>query len=303
MVRIVVVATCTAAALASTGSAFAPSPVLSLRRPGAASTTRRYVLETAPEAASVSLDDVAAVRAAGRGRAPVLTLPGDTLELTPKMLALTYGTTAAYCLGMAAALAAAPVGALGGLCLGVLGADLFSGAFHWATDNYGDIDTPVVGFACAAFQGHHLAPWTITHRPFANNVHNIAKAAAVPMAVAFAALSPAAGAFVGTTLYGQLWAQEFHRWSHMLPSELPPAAQFLQRCGAALSVAEHGRHHLPPYAKHYTIFTGMLNPLLDTTFFWRRVEAAVYRANGAEPNCWKDLDNGGAKLKALALSL
>ena len=58
--------------------------------------------------------------------------------------------------------------------------ELFSGTFHWATDNYGRLETPVVGFACAAFQGHHLAPWTISHRSFPNNVYKIA-AATLPL--------------------------------------------------------------------------------------------------------------------------
>ena len=38
----------------------------------------------------------------------------------------------------------------------------------------------VVGFACAAFQGHHLAPWTISHRTAPNNVFKIA-AATLPL--------------------------------------------------------------------------------------------------------------------------
>lgn len=29
---------------------------------------------------------------------------------------------------------------------------------------------------CLMLQGHHDAPWTITYRPFANNVHKICKA-------------------------------------------------------------------------------------------------------------------------------
>ena len=45
---------------------------------------------------------------------------------------------------------------------------------HRSVDNYGSLKTPLVGSVCAAFQGHHETPWTITFRPFANNVYKIA---------------------------------------------------------------------------------------------------------------------------------
>jgi ubiquitin-conjugating enzyme E2 variant len=51
--------------------------------------------------------------------------------------------------------------------------DFATGVFHWSVDNYGSIDTPLVGTVCAAFQGHHDTPWTITFRSFANNVFKI----------------------------------------------------------------------------------------------------------------------------------
>merc|ERR1712070_1307524 len=73
--------------------------------------------------------------------------------------------------------------------LGAIFGELFSGAFHWATDNYGSLRTPVVGFACAAFQGHHLAPWTISHRSFWNNVYKIA-GATMPLILAGVCLLP-----------------------------------------------------------------------------------------------------------------
>ena len=42
-----------------------------------------------------------------------------------------------------------PIAPLLGVLFGGLVGELFSGTFHWATDNYGSIETPVVGFACA----------------------------------------------------------------------------------------------------------------------------------------------------------
>ncbi len=160
--------------------------------------------------------------------------------------------------------------------------------------------TPVVGFACAAFQGHHLAPWTISHRSAPNNVFKIG-AAALPLSLgAMALLPPSGAAFTATMLYTQLMAQEFHRWAHTPPALLAPWQRRLQRAGLALPVAEHAAHHRPPFDRHYCILTGSLNRALDSEpiLLWRRLEALVYLANGQEPSSWKD-----PRVKERALSL
>ena len=166
-----------------------------------------------------------------------------------------------------------------------------------ATD--GRLETPVVGFACAAFQGHHLAPWTISHRSFPNNVYKIGAAASALMLAAVLLLPPSGAAFVGVLFYSQLLAQEFHRWSHTPPKMLPQWKRTLQSLGLALPFAEHIAHHKPPFDKHYCILTGGLNPILDSqpVLFWRRLEAFVYACNGQEPLSWKD-----ERVKQLALS-
>ena len=96
-------------------------------------------------------------------------------------------------------------------------------------------------------------------------------------------------------------AQEFHRWSHTPANLLAPWQRALQSAGVALPVKEHFAHHRPPFDKHYCILTGGLNKLLDSEplWFWRRLEALVYRWNGQEPNCWKH----DPRVKELALRL
>ena len=164
----------------------------------------------------------------------------------------------------------------------------------------GSLETPVVGFACAAFQGHHLAPWTISHRSVWNNVYKIGTATIPLMLGALVLLPPSGAAFMAVMFYCQLLAQEFHRWSHTPPAFLEPWQRWMQRSGLALPFKEHCAHHKPPFDHKYCILTGGLNPLLDSKplFFWRRLEAAVYRANGQEPLSWKD-----SRVKELALSL
>ncbi|GMP52561.1 hypothetical protein CsSME_00018324 [Camellia sinensis var. sinensis] len=79
--------------------------------------------------------------------------------------------------------------------VGYVLADLGSGVYHWAIDNYGGSTTPVFGSQIEAFQGHHKWPWTITRRQFANNIQALARA------VTFTVL-PIDLAFNGPVLHG-----------------------------------------------------------------------------------------------------
>ena len=246
--------------------------------------------------AALKLEDPSVVARPKRGPdgrlLPVLTLPGDTLEDTELMAGVTAVSTVLFAVVILRAFASSGgiVSPLLAVALGGVAGELFSGTFHWATDNYGSLKTPIVGFACAAFQGHHLAPWTISHRSFPNNVYKIAAATIPLILAALVLLSPSGVAFVATLFYTQVLAQEFHRWTHTPPSFLQSWQRWMQRRGLALPLTEHVAHHKPPFDKHYCILTGALNGVLDSEplFFWRRLEALVYRANGQEPLSWKD---------------
>lgn len=68
---------------------------------------------------------------------PILTLPGDTLETTTYMRAITAASTVAALAMVARAfmLSSSPLSPLLALALGALAGEMFSGTFHWATDN------------------------------------------------------------------------------------------------------------------------------------------------------------------------
>jgi ubiquitin-conjugating enzyme E2 variant len=116
----------------------------------------------------------------------------------------------------------------------VVFSDAFSGLFHWATDNYGNKDTPVFGGVIDAFQGHHGNPWTITHRSFCNNVHKIARAA-LPLLGLCCAVSaaPAWRLFAVLFLNAQVLSQEFHKLAH--EPRPPQWAVALQKSNLAIS--------------------------------------------------------------------
>ena len=170
----------------------------------------------------------------------------------------------------------------------VLG-DLGTGIFHWSVDNYGDIKTPVFGAVCVAFQGHHDTPWTITFRSFCNNVFKIAYGT-IPALLLLPVLINDSAPLVKIffTLFINWWliSQEFHKWAHMRtpPS---PVVKFLQDSGVILSRREHGLHHTSPFEGHYCILTGICNPILDKTKFFRHLERLVFKITGNESNTWK----------------
>lgn len=68
---------------------------------------------------------------------PILTLPGDTLETTKAMQAITAASTVVVLLVIARAftLSSSPLWPLLALAFGGVAGELFSGCFHWATDN------------------------------------------------------------------------------------------------------------------------------------------------------------------------
>ena len=242
-------------------------------------------------------------RPEAQGPVPTLVLPGDTLNDEPHMALAVAASFLASLWGVIHNAAfVTKTTTLAAVATGFVGAELFSGVFHWATDNYGSLETPVFGPACAAFQGHHGAPWTITHRSTFNNVHKIARMACPLTLLAGVLMKPFAAIATSVLLWGQVCAQEAHRWSHVPPSSQPSFIRRLQACGLLLSSEEHGRHHRSPYAEHYCILFGGLNPLLDRSGIFRWMEKVVYRWNGVEPNCWKD-PVGGAAVRARALGM
>ncbi|CAM9438322.1 unnamed protein product [Chrysoparadoxa australica] len=232
-------------------------------------------------------------------------IEGDSMENTPFMVALTttfflldflfigFGLSAATSIPGAAMAAAAAVG-------GVMFADAFTGFFHWSVDNYGGLETPVLGTVIAAFQGHHDTPWTITYRPLANNVHKICiPALALLGMMALAGVSGPGAVFGGFALMSLVLCQETHKYSHMVSP--PPLMRFLQDTGLVLTKKQHGLHHSSPFESNYCIVNGMCNEALDAMGTFRFLEGVVFRLTGEEPNCWK-LDPTGQH-KAIALDM
>lgn len=235
-----------------------------------------------------------------QSRKNIILLDGDTLESTAEhrrivgagmalMGALfAVGAAQVHDMPSAAATAAAAASAF-------LTADLLSGIYHWAVDNYGDGATPVFGSQIAGFQAHHQRPWTITERQFANNVHKVFLPALPFVGVCLAAspLLPGwADVWLSTATFFTVMSQQFHAWSHMKGSELHPAVIAMQDAGLLISRKAHGAHHKAPFEGNYCIVSGFWNPILDAegadSGSFRRTERLVHTLTGVEPRCWHE---------------
>lgn len=250
-------------------------------------------LTTSPSTENLTLEKV---KKSPIGSKPVISIPGDSTETTPyqqAVVAVHFFITSlnlANAMGLFDTSSSAdvlnPITALVIGAFSVVLGDLGTGIFHWSVDNYGSLETPLFGSVCAAFQGHHETPWTITFRGFANNVYKICYGT-IPALSAVLAVHPAAGTQLFFTLFINWWmlSQEFHKYSHM---KTPPKfVKFLQNRGIILSRKEHGLHHTAPFEGHYCILTGICNPALDGTNFFRHLERLVFNLTGNEPNTWK----------------
>jgi ubiquitin-conjugating enzyme E2 variant len=59
----------------------------------------------------------------------------------------------------------------------------------------------------------------------------------------------------------------------------------------------HGAHHQAPFEGNYAIVSGIWNPLLDNSGFFRGLEKVVHATLGVEPRCWSMPDNDWAELE------
>lgn len=228
-----------------------------------------------------------------------ITVRDEDLKSTWEHRAWVWGTSALLAKPFVQGLlAASHDSAAAGVFALALGASYFlsdfgTGVYHWSVDNYGSGDTPLVGGQIAAFQGHHVRPWTITQREFCNNVHQVFRPAALPSALlALSATNDSVffNTFTSSFIFLACMSQQFHAWSHMKKSELPEYIVALQDAGLLISRKAHGAHHRAPFEGNYCIVSGFWNPILDQgghpDNFFRKMERVVAGVTGVEPRCW-----------------
>ncbi len=169
-----------------------------------------------------------------------------------------------------------------GALLGLVCGDFVSGLVHWAADTYGEECTPVIGRSLVKpFRIHHVRPLEICDHGVIETVGNTCILAAplltlFNLVLTFVETSAAASFAVLTavlTVGVTVATNQFHKWAHQeAPSRFVRA---LQRSRLILSPEHHRSHHTAPFESSYAITNGWLNPLLNRTRFFRRLERAL----------------------------
>ncbi|XP_071694334.1 fatty acid desaturase 4, chloroplastic-like [Rutidosis leptorrhynchoides] len=189
--------------------------------------------------------------------------------------------------------------------VGYLFADLGSGVYHWAVDNYGDESTPLFGMQIDAFKRHHKWPVVITEHQFANHLHVIARAvtfAFLPINLIFHDY-PIVMGFMASASGCIMFSMQFHCWAHVAKNKLPSIVVALQDARVLLSRSQHGTHHLPPYGKSYCIVSGVWNKFLDENKVFESLEMVVFFMFGVEPRSWSEIDSNWIQDKQISNKL
>lgn len=159
-------------------------------------------------------------------------------------------------------------------------ADFASGLIHWFADTYGSEKTPLFGpWLIKPFRQHHLYPRDICTHDLVLTIGNSCTFA-VPLEAGLLyamlsdeelSLTQALVGFVFNLFAMAIVATNiFHKWAHAEKTSWFIAR--LQKSGLLLSPAHHDLHHTRPFESNYCITNGWLNPLLEKTRFFRRIE-------------------------------
>ncbi len=187
-----------------------------------------------------------------------------------------------------AALADAPrapllaLAVLAGGLAGYLLADLVAGTVHWIADRHFDPATPGLGpMLIEPFRAHHDDPLSITRHDFFEVLGNNALVT-IPAVIGLLFVPRPATALahfgVALALSGTLAAVAtnlFHAWAHA--PQPPRLARWLQARGLVLTPARHALHHRGAHDRAYCVTSGWLNPLLDRTRLFARLDARLAR--------------------------
>lgn len=166
----------------------------------------------------------------------------------------------------------------------LVAADFASGLGHWLCDRFFDERAPIVGpLVVRTFREHHGDPQALVRHGFVE-LNGDSALVCLPVVAAVGAFLPdaaggagplAAHAFALVFTLAILLTNSVHRWAHA--ARVPGAVARLQRLGLILRPEAHARHHCGAHDRAFCITTGWLNPLLDRTRLFARLEAGLAR--------------------------
>ncbi|CAI9760431.1 unnamed protein product [Fraxinus pennsylvanica] len=173
--------------------------------------------------------------------------------------------------------------------VGYVMADLATGIYHWAIDNYGCSKTPIFGPQIESFLVHHRIPWAIATRPVAYNLHVLAQGVTfMVLPITLLYNDPVLLGFMGVFGGCIIFCQQFHAWAHGAKPKLPQLVVALQNAGIIVPRLQHAAHHRPPYNSNYCIVSGMWNRFLDKSKFFVALEIILFYMLGVQPRSWTE---------------
>ncbi|KAL7143184.1 hypothetical protein ABFS83_08G174200 [Erythranthe nasuta] len=183
--------------------------------------------------------------------------------------------------------------------VGYAAADLGSGIFHWAVDNYGTAKTPVFGPQIESFRAHHQHPSEITKCETAGVLYVLAAVTTVAV-LPFSLLSDDAVLLVFVVVFAGfgMFSLKFHAWAHTPRRKLPPLVAALQDAGIILRWSDHAKHHRPPFDGNYCTVSGVWNRVLDEYKVFAAAEAAVFRVAGVRPRSWSEPNSDWSQIRS-----
>jgi hypothetical protein len=161
-------------------------------------------------------------------------------------------------------------------------ADFLSGLVHWLEDSYGDPEMPIIGkYVIAPNVLHHFEPRAFTQSPLGRRNRSLWVLVALIMVGIWlaGALTPF---WVWVGFFGAI-SNEVHVWAHRTPRENGPLITALQRWHVVQGPRHHAVHHTDPKRETFCVITELVNPVLDGTKFFRKVESAIQLLTGVSP--------------------
>lgn len=163
----------------------------------------------------------------------------------------------------------------------LLAVDFASGVLHWLEDSYGEPSWPFLGKRVVVPNiRHHFKPRAFTKSTFW-------KRNSVTMIMSGSLL-------VGIILMGWfhwMWllactvgaiSNEIHCWAHRSPRENGKIITFLQPIRLIQTKKAHAVHHTNPKNQSYCTVGNFLNPVLDATRFFERIEWVILKVTGVK---------------------
>jgi ubiquitin-conjugating enzyme E2 variant len=167
---------------------------------------------------------------------------------------------------------------LGGVAVGYLVADFFTGFAHWFGDSFFEEESPVIGpVLIQPFREHHRDPLAMTRHELLEIMGNSALILSPLLAAAwwYLGMTRWPGVLLGAALVtfagAALLTNLFHRWAHAAP-DVPAVVARLQAWGVILAPAHHARHHAPPHLVGYCVTSGWVNRWADAAGVFRALE-------------------------------